>query len=178
MMIEQSNDYRHRLIAIQSRIRSVQIKAALAVQTELLQFYWDLGADIVERQKSSNWGDGFLKQLSTDLMAEFPDMKGFSERNLKYIRQWFLFYRDLHAIRQQVVAQLCAIPWGHNLVIISKSTTVDEALFMSGARSNAVGAGMSWCIRSKAVCTVGKARRSPISRHVCRHFTLIWHGRS
>jgi len=63
------------------------LKAAVAVNQELLRFYWELGADIVERQKNAAWGSGFLRQLSMDLMVEFPDMKGFSKRNLEQIRR-------------------------------------------------------------------------------------------
>lgn len=123
------SDYLEWLATLKARLRSVQIKAAIAVQTELLQFYWSLGSEIVERQKSSTWGDGFIKQLSADLMAEFPDIKGFSERNIKYIRQWYVFYQGSQVIGQQVVAQLCGLPWGHNLAIISKAKTPDEALY-------------------------------------------------
>lgn len=144
-----------------------------------MEFYWDLGADIVERQKSSVWGSGFLKQLSADLMKEFPDVKGFSYRNIRLIVQWFKFYY-LHPanlatsccqITKQDVKQLtgsskancdtiCAaesessakrvttcypnsvtgceqigkqlvsqIPWGQNIVIISKCSSLEEALF-------------------------------------------------
>ncbi len=119
-------DYSTWLKELKSKIRSVQIKAAVKVNTEVLNFYWDLGADIVEKQAATKWGDGFLSKLSQDLMAEFPDIKGFSERNIKYIRQWFLFYRPQKEIGQQAVAQ---IPWGHNLVIISKIKNTNEALF-------------------------------------------------
>jgi predicted nuclease of restriction endonuclease-like (RecB) superfamily len=87
-------EYRNWLTDIKQRIRQAQIKAAVQVNTTLLTFYWDLGAEIVERQKSAQWGSGFLKQLSTDLMAEFPDMKGFSYRNIRAIRQWYLFYKE------------------------------------------------------------------------------------
>ncbi len=105
------NDYKIWLADIKSRIRNVQIKAALKVNADLLNFYWGLGADIVAKQEKTSWGDGFLPQLSKDLMAEFPEMKGFSERNLKYIRQWYWFYTHqvLEAvvqIRQQPVAQI------------------------------------------------------------------------
>ncbi|MGR3276957.1 DUF1016 N-terminal domain-containing protein [Acaryochloris marina NIES-2412] len=96
-----------------------------------------MGADIVEQQKNSTWGSGFLKPLSQELMAEFPDIKGFFHRNLKYIRQWYQFYFEDSAIRQQAVAQLknpslsqvIQIPWGHNLVIISKCYSKVEALY-------------------------------------------------
>jgi hypothetical protein len=88
------------------------------VNTALLTFYWDLGADIVERQKTAQWGSGFLKQLSADLMAEFPDVKGFSEANIRFVRRWYLFYSEAFSnsvtscdrIGQQPVAQLVQIP--------------------------------------------------------------------
>ena len=122
-------EYKALFADIKARIRSTQIKAALSVNSELLKLYWSIGADIVFRQKSAKWGDSFLLRLSRDLMAEFPDMKGFSERNLKYIRQWYLFYSEGKTIGQQVVAQITQIPWGHNIVIISKCKVVKEAIF-------------------------------------------------
>ena len=66
-------------------IRSAQIKAAVRVNSELLHLYWQLGAEIIERQKEMTWGSGFLEELSRELMAEFPDMKGFSYRNAKLL---------------------------------------------------------------------------------------------
>lgn len=122
-------EYKVWLADIKAKVRSAQIKAALSVNTELLKLYWGMGADIVARQKNAKWGDSLLLRLSKDLMTEFPDMKGFSERNLKYIRQWFLFYSKGKAIGQQVVAQITQIPWGHNIVIISKCRSAEEALF-------------------------------------------------
>ena len=99
------------------------------MNSELLNFYWELGKEITEKQKLSNWGDGFLQQLSIDLMIEFPTIKGFSLRNLKYIRQWFNFWNRKNEIGQQAVAQLKQIPWGHNIAIISKCKNYEEALF-------------------------------------------------
>ena len=87
-----TKEYRDWLIDIKQRVRRAQLKAATAVNTALLEFYWSLGTDIVEKQKNAAEGSGFLKQLSKDLMAEFPDMKGFSRRNLEIIRKWYFFY--------------------------------------------------------------------------------------
>ena len=123
-----SENYRQWLAALKTRFRQVQIKAAVAVNTELLQFYWELGADIVQRQDGQAWGSGFLERLSQDLRAEFPQVQGFSLRNLKYIRQWHSFWAAA-PIGQQAVAQLTAIPWGHNLAIISKCRSHAEALY-------------------------------------------------
>ena len=87
-------------------IRSAQIKAAVRVNSELLHLYWQLGAEIIERQKEMTWGSGFLEELSRELMAEFPDMKGFSYRNIRSIKQWYLFYNEPYTIWQQVVSKL------------------------------------------------------------------------
>ena len=119
---------------LKNEIRTAQIKAAVKVNSGMLQMYWNLGKEITERQKTANWGDGFLKELSRELMAEFPDMKGFSYRNLKYIRQWFLFYNQEGSIGQQVVAQLgedifFSVPWGHHLYIMSSCKDINKALF-------------------------------------------------
>ena len=91
-MLQISAEYKTWVIQLKTRLRSMQMKAAVSVNTALLEFYWELGADIVDKQKNSTWGDGFLKQLSADLMAEFPEMKGFSKRNLEQIRRWHSFY--------------------------------------------------------------------------------------
>jgi predicted nuclease of restriction endonuclease-like (RecB) superfamily len=85
--------------------------------------------DIVVKQATAKWGSGLLAQLSRDLMAEFPEMKGLSELNLKYVRQWYLFYSRREPIGQRVVAQIAAIPWGHNIAIITKCKDMDEALY-------------------------------------------------
>ncbi len=104
-------EYKAWLSDIKLKVRNVQIKAALKVQTELLNFYWDLGADIVAKQSRARWGDGLIEQLSKDLMAEFPEIKGFSRSNLMYIKKWYLFYSSAtlpNQIAQQAVSQLPA----------------------------------------------------------------------
>ncbi len=139
--LKKDKNYIEWLKSLKEKFRQVQVKAAVKVNTELLNFYWDLGKEIVEKQKQSKWGDKFLERLSKDLMNEFPDVKGFSLRNLKYIRQWYLFWSETEEIGQQPVAQfgskkgqqpvalITQIPWGHNLVIISKCKNPQEALF-------------------------------------------------
>ncbi len=104
-------EYKAWLADIKLKVRNVQIKAALKVQTELLNFYWELGADIVAKQAHTKWGDGLIEQLSRDLMAEFPQIKGFSRSNIKYIKKWYLFYSSTtlsNQIVQQAVSQLPA----------------------------------------------------------------------
>lgn len=125
----QNIEYKNWLKDLKQKVLHTQIKAAIKVNATLLQFYWELGEEIVSRQTQASWGDGFLKQLSMDLMAEFPDMKGFSFSNLKYIRQWIVFYSRENAISQQLVDQLTQIPWGHNLKIISHCQSIEQALY-------------------------------------------------
>ena len=119
-LLKTDKNYSEWLKGLKGRIRSVQIKAAVKVNAELLNFYWELGADIVCKQKETNWGNGLIERLSKDLSAEFPEMKGFSLSNLRYARQWYLFYNQHDTIHQQVVGELTRIPWGHNIAIISK----------------------------------------------------------
>ena len=128
MSAELATDYHHWLGELKSRFRQIQLKAAVTVNTALLQFYWELGADIVRRQAEYGWGSGFLEKLSLDMMRDFPEIKGFSLRNLKYIRQWYVFWQDVEN-GQQAIAQLVTIPWGHNLTMISKCSGHAEALY-------------------------------------------------
>ena len=146
MTMASNSDFKRWVSQLKQDIRSAQIRAAIKVNTELLRLYWRMGADICEKQKSASWGDGWLKELSRELMAEFPDMKGLSHRNLQYIRQWYLFYNQENTIVQQAVAQLddakaqqpvahisedvfFSVPWGHHLYIISQCKDVDRAVF-------------------------------------------------
>lgn len=130
-----SRDYNEWIISLKLRFQKAQIKAAVKVNSTLLEFYWGLGSDIVQKQKDSAWGSGFLKQVSKDLMTEFPDVKGFSEPNLKHIRNWWSFYNSKKIttcypnIPIDVKQLVSKIPWGQNILIISKSKTLEEALF-------------------------------------------------
>jgi len=110
----QTTKYKKFIKKIKSKVREAQIRASVKVNVELLKFYW---------------GSAFLKNLSQDLMREFPNVKGFSYRNIKYIRQWYLFYSSNTEKRQQVVALLTQIPWGHNLHIITKCKDINQALY-------------------------------------------------
>ena len=106
MTLASNSEFKSWVSQLKKDIRSAQIRAEIKMKTELLRLDWGMGANICEKQKSASWGDGWLKELSRELMAEFPDMKGLSYRNLKYIRQWYQFYNEQLTIGQQVVAQL------------------------------------------------------------------------
>lgn len=129
-------EYKQWFADIKSRLRNSQIKAAIKVNSTLLEFYWSLGCDIVKMKAEQAWGSGVLQQLSFDLRDEFPGMKGLSYTNLRYAAQWFRFYTsDDESICQQLVGELsmpqkfALVPWGHHIEIMAKSKTVDEALF-------------------------------------------------
>ena len=127
--LQKKADYQQWLTSLKQNFQSAQIKASVQVNSTLLEFYWQLGGEILEKQKNSSWGQGFLKQLSQDLIAEFPAVKGFSKRNLELIRQWRSFWIEPSPIAKQLVSQLTQIPWGHNVVIARQSQTQAEALY-------------------------------------------------
>lgn len=106
MPSNEASSYALWLADVKSRIRQSQLKASLRLNSALLELYWNIGADIVARQAEAVWGSGVLRKLSADLRAEFPDMLGFSERNLKYMRMFYRFYSANPPIGQQPVAQL------------------------------------------------------------------------
>ncbi|VAW58888.1 hypothetical protein MNBD_GAMMA11-648 [hydrothermal vent metagenome] len=87
-----NDDYKNWLREIKQSFKQAQLTAVVKVNSTLLEFYWQLGSEIAKKQLSRTWDDGFLTQLSKDLSSEFTDIKGFSLRNLKYIRQWHHFW--------------------------------------------------------------------------------------
>lgn len=107
------------MLDLKKRYKQSQIKAAIKVNSELIQFYWSLGRDIVKMKSESRWGSKFYESLSKDLREAFPDAAGFSIRNLKYTKQFYELIPK-NEIRQQVAAQLSMVPWGHIILIISK----------------------------------------------------------
>jgi predicted nuclease of restriction endonuclease-like (RecB) superfamily len=148
-------NYHQWLAALKEKIRASQMKAVFKVNIELLSLYWELDKELTGKQVQSKWGDKIIAQLAKDLLSEFPEVKGFSASNLKYIRQWHQYYA---AIGQQAVGQLenkaskrlkkksqqavgqinqpssfpavlGNIPWGHHIQIISKTCDITEALF-------------------------------------------------
>jgi predicted nuclease of restriction endonuclease-like (RecB) superfamily len=127
-----NNNYTAWLSELKSAIRQRQIKAALAVNSELISLYWDLGSQIVQKQQNAKWGTGFIDQLSKDLKTEFPEMSGFSLSNLKNCRQFYLFYCQ-NPKSQQLVGELQSgiflVPWGHHLLILRKIKNQSDAHF-------------------------------------------------
>jgi len=119
------SDYPAFLTELKTRIRQAQLKAALSVNKELILLYWKIGKDILFHQEKLGWGAKVIDQLSQDLRREFPDMKGFSVRNLKYMQAFAAAYPEEEFV-QQVAAQL---PWFHICVIITRIKDPEERLF-------------------------------------------------
>jgi predicted nuclease of restriction endonuclease-like (RecB) superfamily len=111
-----TREYKGLLKEIKEKVQSSQLKAAQAVNTELVKLYWEIGRSVHERQKSEGWGAKTLEKLANDLKSAFPQMKGFSPRNLQYMVTFAREYSE-DTITQQLVAQ---IPWGHNTLLLDK----------------------------------------------------------
>jgi len=146
------------LIKIKQQVRSAQAKAALSVNTSLIQLYWNMGKMIADNQELFEGRNNYVAQLEKDLRTEFPDIKGFSRSNLFYIRKFYQFYSDSSVqqlvglkeiegekdLMQQAVAlsdgdsvqqvvglksPINSVPWGHHVMILDKVKEVDEAIF-------------------------------------------------
>lgn len=104
------------LADLKARIHSAQQRAARAVNLELVLLYWQVGRDILTRQAEQGWGGKVIDRLAADLRIAFPDMKGFSPRNLKYMRAFAEAWPD-ESFVQEVLAQL---PWYHQLALLDK----------------------------------------------------------
>ena len=110
---------------IKERIETARIRAALAVNGELVKLYWSIGRGILARQKEQGWGAKVIDRLSTDLRREFPDMTGISPRNLKYMRAFAETWQE-ESIVQAPLAQLT---WYHNIALLEKLSDPEQRLW-------------------------------------------------
>ncbi|MEQ1502007.1 MAG: PDDEXK nuclease domain-containing protein [Myxococcota bacterium] len=118
-------DYGATLAALKGRIREERVRIVLAANRAMILLYWDIGQIILARQVAEGWGTKVIARLAADLATEFPDMKGFSPRNLRYMRDFAATWPDPEIV-QQVVAR---IPWGQNLVLIDRVRDPDTRLW-------------------------------------------------
>jgi predicted nuclease of restriction endonuclease-like (RecB) superfamily len=127
--------YQSLLGNIQVRIRNAQIRASLSANAEMIMLYWDIGKLIHQQQKEQGWGATVTSRLANDIKNELPEIKGFSERNLQFMVQFYKEYDFESVIAKQPVSQLqdsiilkvefmkqpvSQIPWGHNILLIQK----------------------------------------------------------
>lgn len=111
-----NSNYTEFLSNIKERLKTTQLRTARTINHQLILFYWELGKDLIEKQKAFKWGDLFLEQFSHDMRTAFPDMRGFSKRNLEYMRQLAILC-PAPEFAKQAVSQM---PWGHVVVLIQK----------------------------------------------------------
>ena len=121
-LISAPSGYADWLADLKTRIHSAQQRAALAVNRELVGLYWEIGRDILDRQAQQGWGAKVIDRLAHDLRTAFPEMKGFSPRNLKYMRAFAEAWPDAEFV-QAVLAQL---PWYHQLALLDKLTRPED----------------------------------------------------
>ena len=116
------SDYGRWIQSIKDRVRNAQFRAMVAVNVELMLLYWDIGRAILDRQAAEGWGTKVVQRIATDLAAEFPGAKGFSLRNLKYMRAFAEAWPNREFV-QQVVAQ---ISWGNNVVLLDRVKDIEQ----------------------------------------------------
>ncbi len=132
------SDFAALLADVKGRIQAAQTRAVLAVNAELVRLYWDIGRIIVDRQRREGWGAAVIPRLALKLKNELPDLKGFSERNIKRMLAFHRDYPDPIAMWHQVVAPLPAsakvppavallsepllwsVPWAHHVILMDK----------------------------------------------------------
>ena len=120
--MELADTYKQLLNEIKQQITRSRLEAVQAVNRKLIQLYWQIGMLIHQRQEIHGWGKSVVEKLSVDLQTSFPQRSGLSARNLWEMRRFYHFYKD-KSILQQLVAE---IPWGHNLLIMSKLSNDEE----------------------------------------------------
>ena len=142
VLVKNDSEYANWISELKNRYLNSQVKAAIRVNCEMLQYYWSLGRDIVEMNAEKKWGDKILKSLSDDLKASLPGIKGFSPVNLLYMKNFHLLYKPL-SIAPQVVEQLpdfiFQVPWGHHRLLIDKRFDMEKALFFVKKQLKMVG---------------------------------------
>lgn len=124
-LFQADEDYFRWLKGLKEQIRAAQIRAALAVNQELVMLYWQVGRSILEQQGQEGWGTKVIEKLAKDLKKEFPEIKGFSRSNLMYMRAFAEAYPD-EQIVQRCVGQL---PWRHNIALLEKLKVKEHRLW-------------------------------------------------
>lgn len=125
MSLEKSAGYKHLISGIKSQIKTSRQKALLAVNEELLMLYWNIGNIILKYQDIEGWGAKVIDNIAREIKEEFPDQKGFSSRNLKYMRKFADEYKEIEFV-QEVLAQ---IPWYHNITLLEKVKEKDKRVW-------------------------------------------------
>lgn len=133
--IVSGKEYARLLGRLKDNFRRSRIKAAVKVNTTMLEFYWNMGREISQLYKEAKYGSAFFDCLSLDLKAEFPNQAGFSATNIKYAKRWYEFYNQGDTNRHQVgddfemPLDFGKVPWKHHVYIFTHSKSIPEAIF-------------------------------------------------
>lgn len=141
MANKETTPYSLILLQLKDKIKTARQKAILAVNNHLLSTYWEIGNTIANQEQQAGWGGKVIEKLATDLKAEFPEMKGLSARNLRYMRDFSIAYPDFlqqaaakphNTLNQEVIIlqQAAAkLPWGHHQLLLTKVKAKEERNF-------------------------------------------------
>lgn len=145
-ILSKNEEYKQLINSLLQRIKQTRMQTAIGVNSQLIKLYWSIGRDIVKMQENNTYGDALIYQLSEDLQREFPDVKGFSYRNLHYMKNMYLTFNQLDASLPQPVAEssegnlpqpvaesaldyVALVPWGHIRYLLDKRYTSEKAFF-------------------------------------------------
>jgi predicted nuclease of restriction endonuclease-like (RecB) superfamily len=145
-ILSNNEEYKQLINSLLQRIKQTRMQTAIGVNSQLIKLYWSIGRDIVKMQENNAYGDALVYQLSEDLQRAFPDVKGFSYRNLHYMKNMYLTFNQLDANLPRVVAEssdanlpqvvaesaldyVALVPWGHIRYLLDKRYTSEKAFF-------------------------------------------------
>ncbi len=133
-----ASSYAKFITGIKEKVLSSQLKATMSVNREMIQLYWEIGMNIVERQEKNGWGTNVIEKAAKDLQNEFPGVEGFSARNIWRMRAFFKAYELGESILPRAVAELAenglpvvlgGISWSHNIILLEKLSSREERLW-------------------------------------------------
>lgn len=129
-----NKDYASMLMKLKKNIRESQLRAAIAVNKELIRLYWTIGKSIIEKQEVSGWGTKFIEKLAKDLQNEFPGVEGFSRTNVFRMRAFYKEYKIVPPAVGQIdeiehLGVLTQIPWSHNIILMEKIDSIEQRLW-------------------------------------------------
>ena len=132
----EKSSYADLLSGVKYRVHAARVRASLAVNQELIQLYWDIGRMVAERQAAEGWASSVIDRLSADIRAEFPDLKGFSARNIWRMKSFYLAYNKqveklpqaaavIESLKNCDLPDMFRIPWYHNVILLEKVKNPD-----------------------------------------------------
>jgi predicted nuclease of restriction endonuclease-like (RecB) superfamily len=128
VLAEMSDSYFEFINDIKESIKQERLKIVITANSSMIMLYWNIGNKILEKQQAEGWGAKVIDRLSKDLKDAFPEMQGFSSRNLKYMRKFAECWSDFRTM-QRIVAQ---IPWRSNIVLLDKLEDMESRLWYAG----------------------------------------------